>query len=158
MRCIGVVAGLMGVVMGCAPLDVARAQSSASHTVTITVAPANRVAFAPSPVVLTARTPGVTSGVGSYRFATTEAGQKIVVDLDRPMPVGATLTVRMGPPRTKSEGRVTALHTAAMDVVTAIEPTSSVGGLPIAYMVRSTRALSEAGEQRLLTYTVIASS
>lgn len=158
MRCFGAVAGVMGVMIACAPLEVSRAQTSASHTVTITFAPANRVVFAPAPMVLTARTAGVTSGSGSCRFSSTEAGQKIVVDLDRAMPAGATLAVRMVAPRGASEGGVTAVPTVSMDVITAIQPTSSAEALPIAYTVRSTRAMSAAGAQRMLTYTVIASS
>lgn len=158
MRSHGAVAGVLGLVIGCFPLWVAGAQSSASHTVTIRFVAVNHAVVMPAPVLQTSNRSGVSTGVGSYGFATTERGQKIVVDLDRPLPTGSTLALRMTAPREAMTTGTTVVRTAPVDLVTEIRPVQAAAELPIAFTLSSTRPLDDAGAPRCLTYTIIAGS
>jgi hypothetical protein len=152
MRCFGLVAGLVGLVVGSSS---AAAQMSASQTIRIQFEPVSRAAITAVPALMSTSTPGVARGTGSYRITTTEAGQKIVASLDRPMPPGASLALTMAAPLGASAAGAVLVRTAGLDVVTGIQPMPA-RDLPIAMtMIAARGAIDGAAGQRLLTYTIL---
>jgi hypothetical protein len=152
MRSFGFVAGLLGLMM---TASAALAQTSASQTVRIQFEPVSRAAVTAVPALMATRTPGVSIGTGTYRISTTEAGQKIVASLDRAMPAGASLALTMAAPRGASAHGAVLVRTAALDVVTEIQPMQA-SDLPIAMTMSAGHGTVEgAGQERLLTYTIL---
>lgn len=155
MRCGGrEAAGVVGLILCWAMPSAAGAQGSASHTVTINVLPFNRAVFTPPPA-MAMRASSPASTLGSYRFATTEHGQKIVVDLDRPLPAGSALAVRMSAPARAVATLAAVVGSSAVDLSTDIRP-GHVTTLPMAFIVGAVPVPGNARAERLLTYTIIA--
>lgn len=152
MRSSGIVGGLLGLMM---TASASLAQTSASQTIRIQFEPMRRADVTAAPAMMATRTAGVSTGTGFYRIATTEAGQKIVASLDRPMPVGATLALTMAAPHGASTAGAVLVRSSGLDVVTEIQPMPA-SDLPIAItMIAARGAIDGLGEQRLLTYTIL---
>lgn len=146
-------AGLMTGLLALFATGVAGAQMSASQTVTIRVVPTTYAVRAPAP-----RGAGLTPGdavAGSYRLATSEPGQKVVVAVDRALPPGTMLAVRSAGSTSAIPTSTTLDRAAPVDLLTDIPPARATT-LPMAFVIGTARDPGEAHAERLLTYTIIA--
>jgi hypothetical protein len=151
-----ILAGAMIALAAAAPLA---AQRSVSQVVYFHVLGQSRAAVAPM-APMAVRQSGATVANGVMTLSTNESNQKIVASLDRPMPAGSTLSAALRAPRAATSAGRQQLDTRATDVVTDIAATTAAQ-LPIEYqMARSANADAPAGagEQRIVTYTIIAGS
>lgn len=148
-------AGLLIALAAAAPVA---AQRSVSQVVTFHVLGQSRATVAPMAAPIAVRHTGATVAKGVMTLTTNESNQKIVASIDRSMPAGAILSAALHAPLTATSAGRQVLDTRATDVVTGIAATTAAQ-LPIEYQVTgssSSASSARAGEQRVVTYTIIA--
>ena len=129
---------------------------TATQVVRFRVVPASRIAVAPVKTPLSTRANGPMATETHFAIATSEAGRKLVVSLDRALPPRLQLTVALTPAAGAMATRPVVLDTVATDLLTSI-PVSVEDALPVRYTLSrdTTRAREPVTDGTLLvTYTV----
>jgi hypothetical protein len=151
-----ILAAAVIILAGTAPLA---AQRSVSQVVNFRILGQSRATVAPMATPIALGQTGATVASGVMTLTTNESNQKIVASLDRAMPAGATLSAALRAPLAAASTGRKLLETRATDVVTGIAATTAAK-LPIEYRVQNANPASQEpardGEQRLVTYTIIA--
>lgn len=129
---------------------------SASQVVRFRVIAQTRAEVAPvsGPVSLRSATAGMSTS--ALALATNDPNLKVVASLDRPLPAGASLSLALGDRAMAANSGGLPLGTTTTDVITRLAPTDG-SRIPVAYRISAGgRQGTPAGEQHLVTYTILA--
>jgi len=135
----------------------ASAQPSTAQRLVLEVRPVALLAVAadPLPLVITGSDGMATDPVGRYNLVTNMRSMRITASIDRPMPEGTSLAIRLESTRGVSRGSVDITRaTGSADVVTGIGP-GSERGQKITYIFSAAGASSGVESQsRTVTLTL----